>query len=228
MTRPVTLALIAGLAGWVPVSAQTPPPRPVHRFEASVGGVWMSGAGLGGNPAELRGNSTPPEEFTLFATDTRIERSAGFDGRVAFWITRSIALEAGFVMTTPVVQTRVSRDAEGAEALTLEEDLDQYFVEAAAVLLLERFRLGERTVPFVSGGGGYLRQLHEGRTLVQTGQVYHVGGGLRHWLHLRERGFLRAAGVRVDARAYILVDGFSLDDSPRPHGAISGSFFVTF
>jgi hypothetical protein len=126
------------------------------------------------------------------------------------------------------VRTRISDDAEDAEALTVEEDLDQYFVEAAGVLLLDRFRIGDRTIPFVSGGAGYLRQLHEGRVLVETGQVYHLGGGLRHWLRVRDRGFLRAAGLRLDARAYFLANGFVLEEGARPHGSISGALFLTF
>ncbi len=222
------LVLVLACAASAPAAAQSVPDRPAHRFEVSVGAAWLSGAQLGSDAAELRRNATPPGEFPLFTADTAVEGSPAFDGRVAYWLTRSLAVEGGFVMTRPVVETRVSADAEGAEALTLEEDLDQYFVEVGLVLLLDRFRITNRTVPFVSGGVGYLRQLHEGRTLIETGQVYHVGGGLRHPLWSRERGFLRAAGLRVDARAYVLVNGFALDDGPRSHGAVSGAFFVTF
>jgi hypothetical protein len=226
-SRP-TLAVLVALAACRPALAQVVADRPVHRFEASVGGLWLGGAALGSGDAALRRNSLPVDEFPLFSADTSVEASPGFDGRVAFWLTRAFALEAGFVMMRPVVQTSITGDIEEAEGLTLEEKLDQYFFEASAVLLLERFRLGDRTIPFVSGGAGYLRQLHEGQTLVESGQVYHVGGGIRHWLRLSDRGFLRAAGVRADARAYFLVNGFALDDDPRPHGAFSGSLFLTF
>jgi hypothetical protein len=200
----------------------------MRRFEASVGGLWLGGAELGAGDAELRRNNIPTSEFPLFSAGTRMDAAPGFDGRVAFWLTRALAVEAGFVMTRPVVRTRISDDAEDAEALTVEEDLDQYFVEAAGVLLLDRFRIGDRTIPFVSGGAGYLRQLHEGRVLVETGQVYHLGGGLRHWLRVRDRGFLRAAGLRLDARAYFLANGFVLEEGARPHGSISGALFLTF
>jgi hypothetical protein len=219
---------MAVLARAVPAAAQTTTHPPVRHFEASVGGLWLSGADLGSNDAELRRNAIPTGDFTLFSTETRMEGAPGFDARVAFWLTRALAVEAGLVMTRPEVHTRVTADAEDAEDLTLVEEMDQYFIDVAAVLLLDRFRIGERTVPFVSGGGGYLRQLHEGRTLVETGQVYHLGGGLRHWLRARDRGFLRAAGVRVDGRLYMLVNGFAFEDGARPHGAISGALFLTF
>ena len=58
--------------------------------------------------------------------------------------------------------------------------------------------------------------------------VYHAGGGVKHWLVLRDRGFMRGVGVRVDGRLYVLVKGIELRDRPRPHGAISGLLFVTF
>lgn len=225
--RRLTLAVVVTLAGATSATAQTVD-RPVHRFEATIGALWLGSGELGSEDADLRQSGTPTGDFTVFATETRVEASPGFDARVAYWLTRSIAVEAGLVITRPVVSTRVTDDVEDAEDLTLEEDLDQYFVDVGVVLLLERFRIGERTVPFVSGGAGYLRQLHEGRTLVETGQVYHIGGGLRHWLRLRDTGFLRAAGLRLDARAYMLVNGFAFESGARPHGAISGAVFLTF
>jgi hypothetical protein len=225
--RCLTLAIVLMVGGATSAAAQ-PVDRPVHRFEATIGALWLGGSELGAQDADLRQSGTPPGDFTLFATDSRVDASPGFDGRIAYWLTRSVAVEAGLVMTRPVVSSRVTDDIEDAQDLTLEEDLEQYFVDVNAVLLLDRFRFGERTVPFVSGGAGYLRQLHEGRTLVETGQVYHIGGGLRHWLRMRDTGFLRAAGLRVDARVYLLVDGFAFDDGARPHGTISGAFFLTF
>jgi hypothetical protein len=225
--RGVTLAVMVAVIGFRSAAAQTVDP-PLHRFEATLGALWLGGGELGSEDAELRPGGVSTGGFPLFRTDTNLEASPGFDGRVAFWLMRWLAIEAGFVMTRPVVRTRVTDDDEGAGDVTLDENLDQYFVEASAVLLLDRFRIGDRTVPFVSGGGGYLRQLHEGRTLVETGQAYHVGGGLRHWLRVRDSGFLRAAGLRVDARAYMLVNGFAADGGARPHAALSGALFLTF
>jgi hypothetical protein len=163
----------------------------------------------------------------LFTTDTRADAAPGVDGRIGFWLTRDLAVEGGFVYARPPLDTRITADAEGAPALTVSEDFDQYFVDANVVWLVNRFRFWE-LVPFVSGGAGYLRQLHEGRTLVETGQVYNVGAGLRHWFRMTDRGWIRGMGVRLEGRAYVLVDGVQLEDRPRTHGAFSGSFFVTF
>jgi hypothetical protein len=222
----LTLAALLAACS-LPAAAQDPRDRPVHRFEVTVGAMWVGGGELGASGADLRANRTPPAPFTVFRTDTRINSAPGFDGRVGFWFTRSLVVEGGFVYAQPVVRTHVSGDIEGGETFDADEHLDQYFMDASASLMLDRLTFWD-VVPFVEGGGGYLRQLHETRTFVQTGQVYHAGGGVRRWLSIRDRGFIRAMGVRVDARAYFLRDGFSLDGSPRSHGAISGAVFFTF
>jgi hypothetical protein len=107
------------------------------------------------------------------------------------------------------------------------ERIDQYFIDAGALFMIEELRLG-RMVPFAAAGAGYLRQLHEGQTVVDHGQVYHAGGGLKYWLLSRASGVVRTAGIRGDARAYFLRAGVAFEDRPRPHMAISGSVFVGF
>jgi hypothetical protein len=225
----VVVACVMALSWARPVCAQSANARQVHRFEVSLGGLWLSGADMGGKVAQLRANRVPPAPFTVFNTSTREEAAPGFDGRIGFWLTRAILVEGGFVYARPPLETRISGDIEGAPALTAAEDIDQYFIDANVVWMIDRFTLWRRIVPFVSGGGGYLRQLHEGRTLVETGQVYHVGGGVRQWLHVADRGWIRGLGVQLEARAYVLAEGVQLaDDRPRTHGAFSGAFFVTF
>jgi hypothetical protein len=122
----------------------------------------------------------------------------------------------------------VSGDIEGAPDLTAVERLDQYFFEGSLLVMFDGLGLGSRTVPFAAAGAGYLRRLHEGLTVVEDGQVYHVGGGIRHWLMTRARGAVRAVGLRADARLYLLADSAASDVSTRSHAAISGSVFVTF
>ena len=222
----------AACSAWIALggalaAAQGPADVQRHRFEAAAGGVWLGGASLGAGDAELRGNRVPADEFRLFSADTRAMAAPGFDARVGFWLTRTMAVEGGLVIARPVLRTSITSDVEGAPPLEVEERLDQYFFDGSVVLLLDALRFGA-TVPFVSGGAGYLRQLHEGRTLVESGQVYHAGGGLRHWLRTRRTGRLRGFGVRVDGRLYVLASGVRLEDGPRTHGALSGALFVTF
>jgi hypothetical protein len=196
------------------------------RFEASVGGLWIGGAGMGSTQAELRANNLTPTPFRLFSAETNAAAAPGFDARFGYWLTRSMGIEAGFVRVRPELRTRITADAESAPALTVAERIDQYFIDANVIWLLDGFRF-RRTVPFVSGGAGYLRQLHEGRTLVEGGQVYQAGGGVRHAL-MSDVSWIRTVGVRLQGRVYVLVNGVQLEDRPRTHGAFSASVFVTF
>lgn len=229
LTLSIRWLLVVLVAGAGSALAQTADERPAHRIEATVGGLWLGGASLGSSTAEIRANRTgTPAPFTLFTTESRFGSTPGLETRVGYGLTKTIAVELGLIFGRPELRTRVDDDVENAPGLTVAEPVEQYFVDGSLLMLLDRFALGGRTVPFVSGGAGYLRQLHEGQTLVETGQVYHLGGGVKHWLALRDRGFVRGAGVRVDGRVYLLVKGIEFEDRVRPHGAISGSFFVTF
>lgn len=229
MRAVVALALAAFSCMSATANAQTARDRLPRRVEVTVGGLWLGGASLGSARAVLRANSPgSPTPFTLFTTESQFGSAPGVDLHVGYGLTRSLAVEAGFARLTPDLRTSISADAENAPSLTVNEQVDQYFIDVSAVLLLDRWRVGDRTIPFVSGGGGYLRQLHEGRTLIETGQVYHVGGGVKHWLSLRKRGPLRAIGVRADARLYVLVKGIDFEDRARPQGAVSGALFLTF
>ena len=132
------------------------------------------------------------------------------------------------VIGHPEVRTSLSSDAESAPALTVVERIDQYFFEASVIVMFEEWRVGADTVPFAVAGGGYLRQLHEGLTVIEQGHLYHAGGGVKHWFVARSAGAIRTAGLRADGRIYFLARGLSFDAGPRPHAAISGSVFVGF
>ncbi len=219
----IVLAIVAA----APAHAQTSE-RPVRRLEVTVGGGWLGGAAVGSSDANLRANASPAEPLRLFGTETRIRGAATLQADVGFAFTRRWGVEGGMVMNRPELQTSISEDAEGPPPLTAAERIGQYQFEGRVVVMLDEIRLGVRTVPFVAAGAGYLRQLHEGRTVVEEGHVYHAGGGLKHWFFARGIGVIKAAGVRMDARLYLLVAGIAFDDGPRPHGAVSGSAFVTF
>jgi hypothetical protein len=209
-----------------PAYAQTDPP--IRRLEAEVGGGIFGGGALGSADANLRANAPTLQRYTLFTTDSRFAAAGSMHGRVGFALSSRLAVEGGLVFSHPRIRTSVSGDVEGAAALTVDERIDQYIVEASVLFRLDEIRLGRRTVPFVAGGAGYLRQLHEGLTVIDEGHLYHLGGGMKHWLLARDRGFIRAAGLRADGRLYIISGGVSFDDRPRPHAAASGSFFLAF
>jgi hypothetical protein len=211
-----------------PASAQSVSDPPIRRAEVDVGGGILGGALLGSADANLRANATTKQPYRLFSTETRFAAAPSFHVRAAYAWSRRFAVEGGLVVSRPVLRTSVTSDVEGAPSLTADERLDQYFLEAGLLVRLDELRIGRGTVPFVAGGIGYLRQLHEGLTVVEKGHLYHLGGGVTHTLLVHNRGLVRSAGVRADARLYLLTSGVSFDTGARRHIAASGSAFFVF
>ena len=132
---------------------------------------------------------------------------------LTFNLARTLALEAGLVFSRPQIGFTVAGDSEGASEFTARgERLSQYFAEAGVLYFVPRLAFaGGRGRAFVGGGGGYLRQLHAGRILVETGQVYHAGGGIKYYLRRRHAGLIKGLGLRLDARACFLSGGYTFD-----------------
>ena len=203
-------------------------PRP-HSLEIAAGVSWFGGVTLGTGSADLTKNQTPPSPYPIFKTDSSVASAAGFDGRLAFALTRQFAIEGGFSYAAPTLETRVSADVEGAPSVTATERLSQYGIDGSVVLHLTRWQMGPRAVPFVYGGAGYLRQAHERDVLVATGHEFHVGGGLKY-VFSRGRGFLKDLGIRADARVSFRSGGVELDSSEPVHAVpvVSAGAFVRF
>ena len=78
---------------------------------------------------------------------------------------------------------------------TAEETVSHYLFEGSLVWHLRHLSFASgRAIPYLAGGAGYLRELHEGNQLVETGQEYHALGGLKYWLGSRARRF----GLRIE------------------------------
>jgi hypothetical protein len=66
-------------------------------------------------------------------------------------------------------------------------------------------------VPFLAGGAGYLRELHDGAELIETGRIYHGGAGLKLWFGQGARRL----GVRADVGIATRDGGFDFRDGRR-------------
>jgi hypothetical protein len=219
---------VALLSAWGSAAQAQATDRPRPRIEFDIGGGSLGGAALCSGDANVLANTPARQPFRIFSADTRMARAGALHARAGVALSRRFGVEAGVVLGHPEVRTSLSADVENAPPLTVVERIDQYFFEASVIVMFEQWRVGRGTVPFAAAGAGYLRQLHEGLTVVEQGHLYHAGGGVKHWLVARDRGRVRTAGLRADARLYVLARGVSLDEGPRPHTAISGSVFVGF
>ena len=211
-----------------PAQAQAVSDPPIRRAEMEVGGGILGGRSLGKADANLRANATTKQPYRLFSTDNSVAPVPSLHLRAAFAWSRRFAVEGGFVVSRPVLRSSVSGDVECTPPLVVDEQIDQYFLEASLLVRLDEIRLGPRTVPFVAGGAGYVRQLHQGLMVIDEGHLYHLGGGVKHWLRTSNRGLIKSTGVRADARVYLLTSGIAFEDGPKPHLAATGSFFMVF
>jgi hypothetical protein len=222
----VKAVVIAVILGVMPDSARAQATEPpLRRLELAAGVGYLGGTSLGDADADLRSPSAGP--YRLFTTSSRLMGAPALDVRVGFDLSRRIGFEGHVLFGHPEVRTTVEGDAESAPTSEVVERLDQYLIDGGIVLRLDEFRVGGLR-PFVTAGAGYLRQLHEGLTVIEGGRVFYVGGGARYWLFARPRGLPRAGGLRVDARLNVLSGGITVDDRSRRQPSISGSFFLLF
>jgi hypothetical protein len=118
----------------------------------------------------------------------------------------------------------ISRDAESTSQEYEGASLHQYVFDGAVMWRL-RMERSPRVTPFVVGGAGYLRQLHEERTLVESGQLYYAGGGARFWLRGSATSS-RSLGLRTDVRVNIRRRGIDFDNAVRVYPTVSALLFV--
>jgi hypothetical protein len=185
-----------------------------RRGSVEIGGgvVAFGGFDMGSrNAEETRNINTGTGSFTLFTADSRARAAPGAQLRVGVYLSKAISIEAGLQYARPKLSSTLTSDAEDAPDLTAEETITRYLVDGSLVLHLTRLSFaGGRGVPFLSGGGGYLRELHERNEYIETGREYHATAGLKLWFGRKER-----LGLRVDAGASIRDGGADLRSGRR-------------
>jgi hypothetical protein len=207
--------------------AQSANPAAAGRFELSVGAVWFGTSAIGSRDATLTGSGG--DRFRLFSTSSEIGDATGLHVRLGRRVTRVIEAEASASYASPLLITTIANDAENAAPTSASESARQFTIEGGALVNLTRWRSGSRVFPFVTAGGGYLRELHEGGTLAQTGKVVYVGGGARIPLVSRTaRQRLTQLGVRADLRAVVRSGGVTFDGQSHISPTVAASLFVRF
>jgi hypothetical protein len=200
--------------------AQTMP----GKVEIGGGLRWAGPMSLGSSDA----TETQPggSRFTLFKTESRLDSATAVEARFGVRLSDTLQVEGVGSYGKPMLTARIASDAEGIPSVSISESITQFTIEGALVLELPRRRIGFRTVPFVSAGGGYNRQLHETATLIEHGFVYHLGVGGNVMLKERPDAGVKTVGLRVDARALIRTGGVAFDDRPHVGPSIAGTLFV--
>jgi hypothetical protein len=207
-------------------AAQSVPAAEPGRLEVSVGALWIGQLALGSNDA----NETTPTggNLKIFSTSTDLGSVAGLEARMGVRLLQSLEAEVEGSYGTPQLKVTITGDIENAPDVTATESVQQFTLGAGVMWYLPVHAARARLVPFVSGGVGHLRQVHEERTSLETGLYYYVGGGAKWLLFARPRGFVNAIGLRVDARAIVRTKGVAFDDGGHTSPAIGASAFVRF
>jgi hypothetical protein len=178
----------------LPVAAAAQPyigTRPPHRgsFELGGGIFWTGGYEAGSASAMEATSGTAP--LTLFVVDGKMKSGPGAAIQLAVYLGRRVSAEAMFHYSRPVLQARVTSDFESAADTDARGAITSYLMGGSLIYHFGRGRL----VPFVSGGGGYLRQLNENNADLLTSSEIHGGGGLKYRMGKRSPRF----GLRIEA-----------------------------
>jgi len=208
-----------------PCLAQSPAASP-FRVEVGIGVSWMGREPIGARAAtETTGaGGTSP----LFNTSSELAGAAGVDGRIGVRLSRSLVAEAEASYLKPQLRIAISSDAEGAAAVTASETIQQFTIGGNIRWMLPGRWWSPRLTPFALGGGGYLRQLHDQGTLLETGRFYQLGAGVETLLASGRRFHTRGVGARADLRALLRSNGVAFDGGSKVSPAAGVSAFVRF
>jgi hypothetical protein len=191
------------------------------RIEISGGVVWIGGYDAGSRDAtESSNSSTGGAPLTLFRTSSRVRPVTGFEGHAAFYLSSRVAAEGLFQLSKPQVRVKTADDFENAAAAEVVGGISSYVFGGS---LVYHFGSG-KVVPFVLGGGAYLRLLDEDNAEVVTGNEFHGGGGVKVWF---SEGPSRL-GLRVDAQMSSRSKSAGFEDTRRVLPAVSAGLTYRF
>jgi hypothetical protein len=223
LAKRVALGVMSLLLTAPGLYAQDGPPG---TFELGGGIRRVAQMALGREDADL--TASAGGAFTLFSSRTLLEPATAFDVRLGVRLSPMLQVEVAGSHARPNLATRIESDVEGIPDVTARERLTQWTIHGALVAHLAAFRLGSTATPFVLVGAGYIRELHEGRTLTDTGRFVDLGGGVSIPFALRPDAGLKAAGLRVEARAHLRAGGAAFDDDVRVVPGFGASLFLRF
>jgi opacity protein-like surface antigen len=192
-------------------------------LEISGSGGWWGGYDLGSRRPTITGPQTPTgSPVAIFESDITLQSGPAAEVRVGWRVWRGVYAEATGGYASSTLEARVTNDLEDAPDLTVSSSLMQVTIEGGAVVELPALGAGRHLVPFVSGGAGHLRQVHEDRVLVETGTTLYAGGGVK-WrvVDVNPKGFVQRLFVRGDLRFVSRTGGTGIDDERRNYITVS-------
>ena len=161
----------------------------------------------------------------VFKSQSELESSGGVAVHVGVRLTEMFQAEWSVAFNHTHLATRLSADEEAGTA-TVTEPVTQYLVEGG--LMVRPWRHAGGGGVFGTAGISYLRQLHDGNTLVDTGPAIYAGGGVDFVLNGVRLFGSKAAGIRVDVRGRLLRNQLTLDGTTRVVPVVGATLFFRF
>ncbi len=194
--------------------------------EISGGVGWAAGNDLGSISAEeTRNTGTGTGPFVLFGADSKMKAAAGVQGHIGVFVSSAVSIEGGVLAARPHLSTELSGDAESAPDLTADETLTRLVIDGSVLFHFSAASFGGgRGVPFVFGGGGYLRDAHEKNEVIDTGHEYHAGAGLHYWTGQGKH----RVGIRADGGLSWRTGGADFSGTTRAVPTVTGSIAYLF
>jgi len=209
-----TIVLAAFVTAAVPAAAQSR--GSAGAVEVAAGGLYMNRSPLTAGDAKETtptGGSVP-----LFSTSTTLSALTGGELLVGVHMSPRLELFGAASFGSRQLRIEASNDTENAAPVTASERLQQFTFTGGVLWFLSE----SRVAPFLSAEAGQMRQLHEDKTLVETGPVYMAGAGVQ--MLFAARG---SVGLRLAGRAIVRSKPF-LIDSKKVSPAVGVSVFVRF
>jgi hypothetical protein len=215
----MVIALLAGIAPSAAAQRYIGTSTP-HKGSVEVSGAvdWTGGYEAGSAEAKETTAGTAP--LTLFVVDGNVKSGPGAALQVGVYLGRRVSLEAGFHYSRPVLRARLTSDFESAADMDADGSTTSYLVGGS---LLYHFGSG-RLAPFVSAGGGYLRQLNENNADLTTSPEVHAGGGLKYWMGTGRRRI----GLRLDALVSARNKSVAFEQKRRLLPSVAAGFAYLF
>ena len=218
----VLLAMVLALAS-MPAIARGQQADPRH-VDVS-GGVFYAGT-LTFDSVDATETAFGGATRTVFKSRSELEASPGLEARVGVSLTSRFRAEASFAFNRTHLTTYITGDPEAPNS-TATEPVTQYLVQGGLVARLTSGNAG-RVRPFASAGAGYLRQLHDGQTLIDAGPAYYVGGGVDYLLNRAAARGSKATGIRADVRGVVLRGSLTLDGRTHVVPVVGAAMFFRF
>ena len=198
---------------------------PAGRVEVGGGIEWLGSSAFGSAAAT---ETTSTAGFsTLFSTSSTLKGAVGFQAHLGVRITDRLEAQAIGAVSEPTLSTTITGDIETTDTVTATDNVRQYVIGGGALWYFP-LRRSPKLTPFVTGNVAYLRQLHETRTLVETGQLYRVSGGVKYLFASRSGSIVKGYGLRAEGGFAVRVKGVAFDDGAHTSPWAAASLFARF